>query len=135
MIRHNNKSPVKAWKNKSRGSKKNNDSFYTIKNMASKSKIVFIIPQTDNYGNAFSKEIFDWVDRSLYSTGGGFHYHPVLGGWVTENGGVQFEDCRKYQIGIDKKEIPNFFQFLVYAKQVFQQKSLYVELEGKIIIL
>jgi hypothetical protein len=126
MTRNLDKTPVKAGKTEVDGS---------IKNMTTKSKIVFIIPETDNSGKAFSKELFGWIDRSLCDLGGGFHYHPVYGGWVNYKGVVQCENCRKYHVGIDEKEVSNLFQLLVKVKEIFQQDGLYIEYEGQIVIL
>jgi hypothetical protein len=134
MTRDNGKSPVKAGKKKRGDSKKNNDSYRAIMKMTPKSKIAFIIPVTDNSGNAFGKELFDWVDTSLCDLGGGFHHHPASGGWA-KNGVVQYENSRKYHVGIEENEIPKLLQVLIQAKQVFHQEELYVELKGDVLFL
>jgi hypothetical protein len=126
---------ARAEKTEGEDSIRKSDAFQAIKDMTTKSKIAFIIPETDNRGNAFSKEFFGWIDRTLCDLGSGFHYHPVYGGWVNNKGIVQCENCRKYHVGIDEKKVSNLFQLLVKAKEVFQQEALYIEYAGQIVIL
>jgi len=126
MKKRYDKSPVKAKKTEVDAS---------IKNMTTKSKIAFMIPETDNSGKPFDEELFGWIDKSLCELGGGFHFLPAVGAWSPVKKVPQREDCRKYYVGIDEKEIPALFRLLEEAIDAFQQEALYIEYAGKVIIL
>jgi hypothetical protein len=104
-------------------------------NLKVKLPLVFILPQTDNSGKDFSEELFGWIDRALCDLGGGFHYHPVSGGWVNNKGVVQCENCRKYHVGISETDVPKLFTLLVQAKNVFYQEVLYIEFLNCVLFL
>lgn len=126
---------ARAKKMKWKDSSKPDEVPCTIKNMSPLSKLVFIIPKTNNEGKLFNWKLFYWLVRSLLKLAGGFNTESVSGGWLTPEGLIQYEDCYKFTVGIAEIKIDDLLQLLMQAKHVFQQESLYFELEGKIILL
>ena len=100
-----------------------------------KSKVVFLIPKTDNKGKLFSWKLFYWLVTTLLELAGGYNVEQISGGWINSEGLIQHEECFKFTVGIEEMKIPTLLSLLQKAKQVFNQEALYVEIFGKILIL